>query len=95
MFNNNYLSSAAFRHVAINMARTTISTGTKSEIIFGSPQLVRNIPMPQATSMPMGPLKLSTQPGTGSSIDDTTAIEILIMQYKFLPLFTKYLLKSH
>lgn len=28
--------------------------------------------MPQATSIPMGPLKLSTHPGTGSSIDETT-----------------------
>lgn len=44
------------------IALIDVSTGVKSDTTSGSPYDVRNKPMPQAMSKPVGPLKLSIHP---------------------------------
>lgn len=42
------------------------STGTTSAWFLSSHIMERSTPLPEAMRMPVGPLKLSTQPGMGS-----------------------------
>jgi len=60
-------------------ALMTISTAIKSETMSGSDHITRKIPFAPPTSIPIGPLKLSIHPGTGSHTVDVTKKMCLII----------------
>lgn len=55
-----------------NEAQITKSTGTKSATLSLLHIIVWNIPFPTAETIPVGPLKLSTQPESGSFMLERT-----------------------
>nr|CAD7448880.1 unnamed protein product [Timema bartmani] len=57
-------------------APTAISTGTKLADMQGSTLIVRSIPIPAPTKMPVGPYTLSIQPGNGSLGKQLSALKI-------------------
>jgi hypothetical protein len=68
----NYLPTA-LHQAAKSMNCMHISTGILSSCAFGSASIVRENPLPLATMVPIGPLKLSVHPGKGSFQAEVTA----------------------
>lgn len=63
---------AVFHAIAIT-AFIAMSTGTASALYSGLHNMDRSTPLPPATIIPVGPFKLSTQPGKGSLCAGVTA----------------------
>lgn len=72
-----YFSVAVFQEAAINPLQT-VSTGFKSAKYSGSANIVLMTPLPAPISSPVGPFKLSTQPGNGSSHAGITVEQIFV-----------------
>jgi hypothetical protein len=65
---------AVFHAIAIT-AFIAKSTGTASALYFGLHNMDRSTPFPPAANIPIGPFRLSTQPGSGSLSAGVTADE--------------------
>ena len=55
-----------------------MSTGTSCGTVFTSASIVLKTPVPQAVRIPMGPFKVSTQPGVGSYKLGITEISLIV-----------------
>lgn len=67
-----------FFHAMTIIALMAISTGTTCALFSSLHCIVRSTPFPAAAITPIGPLRLSTQPGMGSKDAGVTLNAILI-----------------
>lgn len=84
----NYFGSWARFHAAIIIALAQTSTGNMSRTFCGSQYIVLLIPNADAIRMPIGPLKLSTQPEKATNLQkiQTFAFSLKRSTWQRLPL---------